>query len=61
VAIVQLVFENSTIDPLEPLQGEISDGSLVSILVNPALDVDPSILPTATSMCKHSVQCCLFL
>jgi len=61
VAIVQLVFENSTIDPLQPLKEEISDGHLVSILVNPALDVDPSILPIATSMCKHSIHCCLFL
>jgi len=61
VAIVELVFENSAIDPLQPLKEEISDGHLVSILVNPALDVDPSILPTATSMCKHSIHCCLFL
>lgn len=55
VAILQLVFGNSTIDPLEPLQKEISDGNLVSILVNPTLDVDPtSILPTATSMCVNT-------
>lgn len=35
VAIVQLLFENSTIDPLQPLQEEISDGNLVAIQVNP--------------------------
>jgi len=57
VAIVQLLFENSTIDPLQPLQEEMSDGSLASIKVNPILDVDPSILPTATSMCKQSINC----
>lgn len=61
VAIVQLLFENSTIDPLQPLQEEISDGNLVAIQVNPVLDVHPSILPTGTSMCKHSIHCCLFL
>lgn len=57
VAIVQLLFENSTIDPLQPLQEEMSDGSLASIKVNPVLDVDPSILPTASSMCKQSINC----
>ena len=53
MAIVQLLFENSTIDPLQPLQEEISDGSLASILVNPELNVNPSVLSTATSMCKQ--------
>ena len=61
VAIVQLLFENSTTDPLQPLQDEMSDGILASIKVNPILDVDPSILPTATSMCKQSINCCLLL
>jgi len=61
VAIMQLLFENSTIDPLQPLQEEMSDGSLASIKVNPVLDVDPSILSTATSMCKQSINCCLLL
>lgn len=60
VAVVKLLFGKSANDPLKPLQDEITNGRLALFNVNPTLDVEPSILPTPTSIYKYCIHYCLF-
>lgn len=48
VAIVRLMFGKGAIDPLKPIQDEISDGRLSSLKVNAVLDVNPKDPATTT-------------
>ncbi|KAL9964721.1 hypothetical protein ACROYT_G028401 [Oculina patagonica] len=49
IAIVELLFGKSATSPLKPLQDEIKDGKLGPFMVDPELDLNPTIMPLTSS------------